>query len=72
MSTGLVVAIDGPSASGKSTVGRLLAERLGLPMVDTSRCPDGCRSFQPRITHVARRKIASLFTSGFHVMFGLS
>ncbi len=30
-----VVAIDGPSGVGKSTVGRLLAARLGLPHLDT-------------------------------------
>ncbi|MBI4328260.1 MAG: (d)CMP kinase [Chloroflexi bacterium] len=31
----LRVAIDGPVAAGKSTVGRLLAARLGCPFVDT-------------------------------------
>lgn len=31
----MVVAIDGPSGVGKSTVARLLSERLGLPMLDT-------------------------------------
>lgn len=31
----MIIAIDGPSASGKSTVGRMLARRLGLPLVDT-------------------------------------
>ncbi|HEY8739003.1 MAG TPA: (d)CMP kinase [Candidatus Dormibacteraeota bacterium] len=35
MSRCLIVAIDGPSASGKSTIGRLLARHLGLPLVDT-------------------------------------
>jgi CMP/dCMP kinase len=30
-----VIAIDGPSGSGKSTVARRLAERLGLPYLDT-------------------------------------
>jgi len=30
-----VIAIDGPSGSGKSTVARALAERLGLPYLDT-------------------------------------
>ena len=30
-----VIAIDGPAASGKSTIGRLLAERLGYVYLDT-------------------------------------
>lgn len=30
-----VVAIDGPAGSGKSTVARLLARRLGVPYLDT-------------------------------------
>ncbi|MBK7918596.1 MAG: (d)CMP kinase [Chloroflexi bacterium] len=30
-----VIAIDGPAASGKSTVGRLLAEKLNFLMLDT-------------------------------------
>jgi cytidylate kinase len=30
-----VIAIDGPAGSGKSTVGRALAERLGLEYLDT-------------------------------------
>lgn len=32
---GLVVAIDGPSGVGKSTVGKAVAERLGVPYLDT-------------------------------------
>ncbi|MFZ4572932.1 MAG: (d)CMP kinase [Phycisphaerales bacterium] len=31
----LIVTIDGPAASGKSTVARLLAQRLGLAFLDT-------------------------------------
>jgi cytidylate kinase len=31
----VIVAIDGPSASGKSTVARMLARQLGLPLVDS-------------------------------------
>lgn len=31
----MIVAIDGPSASGKSTIGRMLASHLRLPLVDT-------------------------------------
>lgn len=30
-----VVAIDGPAGAGKSTVARLVAERLGIPFLDT-------------------------------------
>lgn len=32
---GLIVAIDGPAGSGKSSVSRLVAQRLGLPHLDT-------------------------------------
>lgn len=35
MSTALVVAVDGPSGSGKSSVSRLVAARLGLAYLDT-------------------------------------
>ncbi|MEU4346323.1 shikimate kinase [Streptomyces sp. NPDC023838] len=35
MSTGPLVVLVGPMGSGKSTVGRLLAERLGAPYRDT-------------------------------------
>jgi cytidylate kinase len=31
----LIITIDGPAASGKSTVARLLAERLGVSFLDT-------------------------------------
>jgi cytidylate kinase len=34
-STGLVVAVDGPSGSGKSSVSREVARRLGLAYLDT-------------------------------------
>ncbi len=32
---GLVIAVDGPAASGKGTIARALAERFGLPHLDT-------------------------------------
>ena len=32
---GLTIAVDGSAASGKSTIGRRLAERLGYPFLDT-------------------------------------
>lgn len=35
MTDPLIVAIDGPAGSGKSTVARALAERLGLEVLDT-------------------------------------
>ena len=31
----LIVAIDGPAGSGKSAVGRRVAQALGLPFVDS-------------------------------------
>ncbi len=31
----MVIAIDGPAGSGKSTVARLVAERLGFTYIDT-------------------------------------
>lgn len=34
-SSDLVIAIDGPAGAGKSTVGRALADRLGLEYLDT-------------------------------------
>ena len=30
-----VIAIDGPAASGKSSVAKLLAERLHIPYINT-------------------------------------
>lgn len=33
--TSQVIAIDGPAASGKSTVARLIAHRLGIPYINT-------------------------------------
>ena len=35
MTRPLIIAIDGPSASGKSTLGRMLARQLGLLYIDT-------------------------------------
>ena len=32
---GVVVAIDGPAGAGKSTVSKMLADRLGYALVDT-------------------------------------
>ncbi len=32
---GLTIAIDGPSGSGKGTVAKLLADEIGLPVLDT-------------------------------------
>ena len=35
VTTDLIVTLDGPSGTGKSTVSRLLARRLGIPHLDT-------------------------------------
>ena len=32
---GLTIAIDGPAGSGKSTIAKLLARRLGIGYLDT-------------------------------------
>lgn len=32
---GAVIAIDGPAGSGKSTISKMVAQRVGLPMLDT-------------------------------------
>ena len=35
MEKGLIIAVDGPAASGKGTIARALARHLGLPHMDT-------------------------------------
>jgi len=35
MGVPFIVAIDGPAGAGKSTVARLVAQRLGVPYLDT-------------------------------------
>ena len=49
LSDPLAVAIDGPVASGKSVVGRLLAERLGVRFLDTG-------TMYRAVTHEALRR----------------
>ena len=45
----MIVAIDGPAGSGKTTVGRMVAERLGFALVDTG-------LFYRAVTVEARRR----------------
>jgi len=45
----LIIAIDGPAGSGKTTIGRLVAEKLGFALVDTG-------LFYRAVTVAARRR----------------
>jgi len=51
---GFQIAIDGPAASGKSTVARLLAEKLGFDHLNTGNVPCRC-------SLSARKRAQSLF-----------
>ena len=42
MKKGLIIAIDGPAASGKSTTAQLLAEKLGYVYIDTGAMYRAC------------------------------
>lgn len=53
------VALGGFMASGKSTVGRLVAQRLGLPFVD----------LDLRVEEAAGRTVAALFATGGELEF---
>ena len=45
----MIIAIDGPAGSGKTTIGRLVAEKLGFALVDTG-------LFYRAVTVAARRR----------------
>src|SRR2546427_12845151 len=45
----VIIAIDGPAGSGKTTIGRILAEEMGFALVDTG-------LFYRASTVVARRR----------------
>ena len=45
----MIIAIDGPAGSGKTTIGRMVAERLGFALVDTG-------LFYRAVTVEARRR----------------
>lgn len=49
----MVIAIDGPAGSGKTTIGRMLARRLGYSLVDTG-------LFYRAVTVEARRRKVAL------------
>ena len=49
----MIVAIDGPAGSGKTTVGRLVAEKLGFALVDTG-------LFYRAVTVEARRRAIAM------------
>ena len=53
----MIVAIDGPAGAGKSTVARLLAERLGFRYLDTG-------AMYRALTWLARRRGVALDLAG--------
>jgi cytidylate kinase len=60
----MIIAIDGPAGSGKTTVGRMVAEALGFALVDTG-------LFYRAVTVEARRRgIAADDVSGLTRMLG--
>ena len=60
----MIIAIDGPAGSGKTTVGRLVADALGFALVDTG-------LFYRAVTVEARRRgIAADDVSGLTRMLG--
>lgn len=58
----MIVAIDGPAASGKSTVARMLAERLGLRYLDTGAMYRAVtlRALQEGVVHSDRERLGEL------------
>jgi CMP/dCMP kinase len=60
----MVIAIDGPAGSGKTTIGRMLAEELGIALVDTG-------LFYRAVTVEARRRgIGAADVDGLIKMLG--
>ncbi|MBD0272028.1 MAG: (d)CMP kinase [Acetobacteraceae bacterium] len=65
----LVIAIDGPAAAGKGTLGRRLAAELGLPHLDTGLLYRGVarrvldRGADPRDAAVAEREARALLAA---------
>jgi cytidylate kinase len=60
----VIVAIDGPAGSGKTTIGRMVAEALGFALVDTG-------LFYRAVTVEARRRgIAADDVAGLTAMLG--
>ncbi len=62
VSASLIVAIDGPSGVGKSTVARQLAERLGVPYLDTGAMyrAIGLKALMEGVDPAARENMARL------------
>src|SRR5437879_12520975 len=60
----MIIAIDGPAGSGKTTVGRMVADALGFALVDTG-------LFYRAVTVEARRRgIAADDVTGLRRMLG--
>lgn len=77
MSKGLIIAIDGPAGSGKSTSAKLIAKKLGYLYIDTGAMyravtflalENGAIGDEPRIIELARKSKIELVNNNGEVL----